>query len=54
MISKRLVCLHEKIHKHDWVYFDYKVTKNMEICDLISCTQDLIPQCMFIFSKNGF
>ena len=21
-------------HIHDWVYFEYKVTKNMEICDL--------------------
>ena len=27
---------------HDWVYFEYTVMKNMEICDLNSCTHDLI------------
>ena len=34
--------LHDKIHLHDWVNFDRTVTKNMEIGDLKSYTQDLI------------
>ena len=42
IISKMGVCLQDKIHIHDWVYFEYKATKNMEICDLNSCTHDLI------------
>ena len=33
IISKRWVCLQNKIHIHDWVYFEYTVKKNMEICD---------------------
>ena len=28
------VCLQDKIHLDDWVYFEYMVTKNMEIVDL--------------------
>ena len=35
IISKRWVCLQDKFHLHDWVYFQYTVTKNMEIYDLI-------------------
>ena len=31
-----------KIHIHDWAYFDYTVTKNMEICDLNSYTHTFI------------
>ena len=27
---------------HDWVYFEYTGTKNLEICDLDSYTHDLI------------
>ena len=42
IISKRWVCLQDKIHIHDLVYFEYTVMKNMEICDLNYCTQDLI------------
>ena len=42
IISKRCVCLQDKIHIHDWVYFEHTVTKNMEICDLKSYTNDLI------------
>ena len=26
---------------HDWVYFEYTVLKNMEICNLNSSTHDL-------------
>ena len=33
IISKRWVYLQDKIHIHDWVYFESTVTKNMEICD---------------------
>ena len=47
IISKRWVCLQEKIHIHDWVYFEHSVTKNIEICDLESYTYDLI----YIFFK---
>ena len=36
IISKRWVCLQHKIHIHDWVFFEYKVRNNMEICDLNS------------------
>ena len=36
------VCLQDKNHIHNWVYFEYTVTKNMEICDLNSYTHDLI------------
>ena len=35
IISKRWEYLRDKIHIHDWVYFEYKVTKKMEIYDLI-------------------
>ena len=41
IISKRWIRLQEKIHIHDWLYFEYMVTKNMEICDLNSYTHDL-------------
>ena len=40
--SKRWVCLQDKIHIHDWVYFEHTVTKSIEICDLKSYTRDLI------------
>ena len=36
------VCLQDKIHIHDWVYFEHTVTKNVEICVLKSYTHDLI------------
>ena len=42
ILSKRWVCLQDKIRIHNWVYFDYTVTKNVEICELNSCTHDLI------------
>ena len=42
IITKMWVCLQEKIHIHDWVYFEFTVTKNIEICDLNSDTNDLI------------
>ena len=42
IISKRWVCLHDKIHIHDWVNFEHTVTSNMEIGDLKSYTYDLI------------
>ena len=41
IISKRWVCLQDKIHIHEWVYYEYKVTKNIYICDLNSYTHDL-------------
>ena len=34
--------LHDKIHLHDWVNFEHKVMKDMEIDDLKSYTHDLI------------
>ena len=42
IISKRWVCLHNKIHIDDWVNFEPTVTKNMEIGDIKSYTYDLI------------
>ena len=39
--EKVQVCLKDKNHIHDWVYFEYTVTKNMEICDLNSYPHDL-------------
>ena len=35
-------CLQDKIHIHDWVYFDNTVTKNVEICYLNSYTHTFI------------
>ena len=32
----------DKIPIHDWVYFEYTVTKNMEVCNLDSYARDLI------------
>ena len=34
IISKRWVCLHDKIQIDDWVNFEHTVTKNIEIGDL--------------------
>ena len=34
ILSKGWVYLQDKIHMHDWVYFEYTVIKNKEICDL--------------------
>ena len=42
IISKRWACLHDKIHIRDWVNFEQKVMKNLEIGDLKSYTYDLI------------
>ena len=35
-------CLQDKIHIHDWFYFENTVTRNMEICLLNSYPHDLI------------
>ena len=40
--SSITVCMQDKIHIHDWAYFQHTATKNMDICDLKSYTHDLI------------
>ena len=42
IISKRKVCLQDKIHIHNYVYFENTMAMNVEICDLNSYARDLI------------
>ena len=51
IISKRWACLQDKIHIHDWFYFENTVTRNMEICGLNSYHHDLIT---ILFKKIEF